>query len=115
MTDLPPRTPPRTDGRRLPETSFSQTSMWLVFLVVGAVILAAIAFTVNRSDGVADSSDPVAVDPAASGSDPDETVPAETGTGIGNATDTGAETGTGTDTAEPAPTGTTGGTTQPAP
>jgi hypothetical protein len=92
MSDLPPRPPPRIDGRR--EQRYSQTSMWLVFLVLAAVILAAIAFTVNRPTSV---------------TDPDGTSePATTGE---------APVDTGMDTVEPttpAP-GTTGGTTQPAP
>lgn len=56
MTDVPPPrpTPPHTDGRRLPETRYSSASMWLVFLVLGAVILAAIAFSVDRSSSVVD-------------------------------------------------------------
>ena len=67
--------------------------MWLVFLVLAAVILAAIAFSVDRSTSVVDPV-PAAIEPAA---------PADT-----------EGTGTGTTTpATPAPD--TGGTTAPAP
>jgi cytoskeletal protein RodZ len=122
MTNLPPPgTPPRTDGRSVTETRYSQTSMWLVFLVLAVAILAAIAFGVNRSTGVTDptepaTTEPATTEPATTGTPPVETVPADTGT---DATDTGtatdADPGTGTaDPAAPAP-GTTGGTTQPAP
>lgn len=107
MTDLPPRTPPRTDGQRSPQTRYSQTSMWLVFLVLAAVILAAIAFSVERSTSVVDpvpaAIEPAAPEPSATAPAPTETAPADT-----------EGTGTGTTTpATPAPD--TGGTTAPAP
>jgi hypothetical protein len=109
MTDLPPRTTvPRTDADRATLTP-SQTNNWLIPIVIAVIIIAAIAFTMNRT---ADVSDPVTTAPAAI-----EPTPAETGTG----TETDGDTGT-LEPVTPAPGatdgttgGTTGGTTQPAP
>jgi hypothetical protein len=107
MTDLPPRPPLRTDDQRGPQTRYSQTSMWLVFLVLAAVILAAIAFSVDRSTSVVDPV-PAAIEPAVP--EPSTTAPAPTETAPADT----EGTGTGTTTpATPAPD--TGGTTAPAP
>jgi hypothetical protein len=114
MTDVPPpRTPPppppRVDGRPDPVPSrYSQASMWLVFLVLGAVILAAIAFSVDRSTSVVD---PVATEPAiAPGEtrDATEVVPADPAPATtGGDNETGSPGATGDTTG-----GTTGGTTE---
>lgn len=114
MTDVPPpRGPlPHTDGRRVPETSRkSQVSMWLVFLVLAAVILAAIAFSVDRSSSVVDTAptDSAATEmPDATETVPAEPAPPTTGgdneTGNTTGATDGAATGDATD-------GTTGGTT----
>ena len=114
MTDVPPPrgTPPHTEGRRVPETSrTSQASMWLVFLVLAAVILAAIAFSVDRSSSVVDTAptEPAATEmPDATETVPAEPAPATTGgdneTGNTTGATEGAATGDATD-------GTTGGTT----
>lgn len=111
MTDLPPRPPPRTEDRRVTDSRFSQTSMWLVFLVLGAVILAAIAFSVDRSTSVVDPTTAVpetTTAPAATETVPAETVPAEPGTEPEGGVDPAAVPETGT--TEPAP---TTGTTNP--
>jgi hypothetical protein len=81
--------------------------MWLVFLVLAAVILAAIAFSVDRSTSVVDPV-PAAIEPAVP--EPSTTAPAPTETAPADT----EGTGTGTTTpATPAPD--TGGTTAPAP
>lgn len=77
---IDPRTDPRIDGRidgrPVPERlRSSQTSMWLVFLVLAAVILAAIAFSVDRSTSVVDTAP---TEPAATTTpDATEVVPAD--------------------------------------
>lgn len=109
MTDLPPR-PPYGAGTRPPEVRKSQTSMWLVLLVVAAVILAVIAFTVDRSDSVVDV--PVATEPATTEIVPVEPTPAPAPAPTG--TDTGG-TDTGTTAPTTPPAATTGETTEPAP
>lgn len=99
MTDLPPRTtPPRADGRRVPETRYSQSSMWIVLLVLAAVIIAAVVFSMNRSGSVVDQTvtEPAADTPAVT-----ETAPA-TGTGTGTEPAPLPESGT-TAPATPAP------------
>ncbi|MES2542928.1 MAG: hypothetical protein V4720_13935 [Pseudomonadota bacterium] len=85
--------------------------MWLVFLVLAAVILAAIAFSVDRSSSVVDTAptEPAATDmPDATETVPAEPAPATTGgdneTGNTTGATDGAATGDATD-------GTTGGTT----
>lgn len=114
MTDVPPpRTPPpppRPDDRRVPETSrTSQTSMWLVFLVLGAVILAAIAFSVDRSTSVVDDAP---TEPAATEMpDATEVVPADPAPATTGGADTGGTTGGTTGTAGDATGDTTGGAT----
>lgn len=113
MTDLPPRTAaPRTDADRATVTG-AQTNKWLVPLAVAVVILAAIAFTMNRT---ADTPDPVTTAPATI-----ESAPAATGTGTGLGTESGGDAGT-IEPVTPVPGttdgttgGTTGGTTQPTP
>ena len=105
MTDLPPRTTvPRTDADRATVTP-SQTNNWLLPIVIAVVIIAAIAFTMNRT---ADLTDPVTTAPATI-----EPAPAENGPG----TEPDGDAGT-VEPVTPAPgatDGTTGGTTQPAP
>jgi hypothetical protein len=104
MTDLPPRVPPRTDGTRIPEARSSQTSMWLVFLAVGAVILVVVAYTVNSWKSVdEDPTTPETTAPAATETAPAEITPSEP-----------APADTGTGTVDTLPEG-TGETTQPAP
>ncbi|MDZ4088592.1 MAG: hypothetical protein U1E69_17520 [Tabrizicola sp.] len=77
---IDPRIDPRIDGgidgRPVPERlRSSQISMWLVFLVLAAVILAAIAFSVNRSTSVVDTAP---TEPAATTTpDATEVVPAD--------------------------------------
>ena len=79
----------------------------LVFLILAAVIIAAIAFSVDRSTSVVDPV-PAAIEPAAP--EPSTTAPAPTETAPADT----EGTGTGTTTpATPAPD--TGGTTAPAP
>jgi hypothetical protein len=111
MTDLPPRVPPRTDDPRM-EARPTQTSMWLVFLVVGAVILAVVAYTVDSWTSVDDdlttqeTTAPAATEttaPAATETAPAEVTPAEP-----------APADTGADTVDPVPEA-TGETTQPEP
>ena len=135
MTDVPPPNvppprgvPPRTDPRPGPETARrSNASMWLVFLVLAAVILAAIAFSVDRSTSVVDTaSDPATTEtPDATEVVPAEPAPATTGgdnaegaDGTGGLTTegttgdaTGGTTGDTTGTAGGTTEGTTGGTT----
>lgn len=79
MTDLPPRTTPSTDGRRVPETRYSQSSMWIVLLILAAVIIAAVVFSMNRSGSVVDQT---VIEPAADTPAVTETAPA-TGAGTG--------------------------------
>lgn len=109
MTDVPPprpTTPPRADGRPMPETArYSRSSMWLVFLVLAAVILVAIAFGVDRSTSVVDpvATEPVATEPAAT-PDATATVPVEptdpaAPTGEAPATDGGTTGGDATGSA----------------
>jgi hypothetical protein len=116
MSDIPPRVPPGTEERRFPETRYSQNSMWFVLLVVAALVLAVIAFTVDRSaDG--DEVVPMATTPVGDDAVIVEPVPADTDPAEPEATPGVAapESDPGTaDPVEPAP-GTTGGTTQPSP
>jgi hypothetical protein len=88
--------------------------MWLVFLVLAAVVVAAIFFSMNRDDSVVDTdvtvpatTEPVATEPATPGSAPLETAPADPGTG------TADPNVLAPDSADPAPAPGTGGTTQP--
>jgi hypothetical protein len=102
MTDLPPRTtPPRTEDRRIPDGRPAQTSMWIVLLVVAAVIIAAVAFTLDRSDTAVEQTAPAAVEPSTNDATPVE--------GTGTTTET---TPTPDGTAAPAP-ATNGTTTAP--
>lgn len=73
---IDPRIDSRIDGRPVPErVRSSQTSMWLVFLALAAVILAAIAFSVDRSTSVVDTAP---TEPAATTTpDATEVVPAD--------------------------------------
>lgn len=107
MTDVPPPRPtsPRTDAPGLTNSSrTSQTSMWLVVLALAAVILAVIAFSVDRSSSVVDEA-PTVPEATAPVETPDatETVPAEP------APDGEDATGTA-DTTEGTAGNTTGGT-----
>lgn len=118
MTDIPPRSgiPPRTDTGRPVETRPAQTSMWLVLLVVAAVILAAIAFTMNRAaapTSVVPADAPTAAEPA-------ETAPTapvtDTEAPAADQPDGAAAPGTDTTGSAPAePSAPATGTTQPAP
>lgn len=127
MTDVPPPRPnpsridpqidprmdARIDGRTVPERArTSQTSMWLVFLVLAAVILAAIAFTVDRSTSVVDTAP---AEPAATATpDATQTVPAEPATApTGSDTAGGATPDTATGETTGGTTGTGGATTTP--
>lgn len=113
MTDLPPRPPPRTDGRRAADGRYSQTSMWLVFLVLAAVAVAVLAFTMNPRDSVIDTetdpavTEPVPVEPV---TDPVTTAPATTDTAP-DATEPVEPAPEILEPTEPAPE--TGGTTEP--
>lgn len=104
MTDLPPRTtPPQTDGRRAPDIRTSQSSMWIVLLVLAAVIIAAIVFSMDRSDSVVDET---ATEPTATTTEPAATAPEPAPATIepapADGTDTGTAPATGTDDAAPA-------------
>lgn len=123
MTDLPPRTtPPRTDGRKLPENRTSQASMWIVLLVLAALIIAAVLFSMDRSDSVVTET-PAATDTTTGATTDTGTTGTATTGDAGTATGTGTTTGTdggtagtdGTTPAEPAPPapGTGGTTTSP--
>ncbi len=115
MTDLPPRPPLGIEERRLPEARTSQTSMWLVLLLIAALILAIIAFTVNGSNVVDDPADATAPDAALDAGEAIGTTPAPAETTAAPATETDpAPDGNGaTGTADPAvtpPPATTDGT-----
>ncbi len=114
MTDLPPRAPLGTESRHVPETRSSQTSMWLILLVVIVLVMAVIALTMNRS--VQDNG-AAAVPSATDQGQATGTVP-ETGTeatptpdaalGTDDAPASGTETGTGTAVPPAQPEGTDG-------
>ncbi len=91
-----------------PTTRTSRTSMWLVFLVLGAVILAAIAFSVDRSSSVVDTA-PAAPE-ATETPDATATVPAEPAPATGGDATTGETTGGTTDGISGGTTGDTTGT-----
>ena len=108
MTDLPPRPPPRTDGRRVADGRYSQTSMWLVFLVLAAVAVAVLAFTMNPRDSLVETetgpavtepvpvepvTDPVTTAPATTDTAPDATEPVEPAPEILEPTEPAPETG----------------------
>lgn len=117
MTDLPPRPPPRTDGRRAADGRYSQTSMWLVFLVLAAVAVAVLAFTMNPRDSVVDTeTDPAVTEPvpAEPVTDPVTTAPATTETAPDAAPDAAEPVEPAPEILEPTePAPETGGTTEP--
>jgi hypothetical protein len=124
MTDVPPpgsnppRIDPRPDANRMHSTRPAQTSMWLVLLVVAAVVLAGIAFTMNRTAQPTDVIPDEAPPPAAA---PTETAPtepvapaAETGSTADPATTAPAVTDTGEPGTAPVDEGAPAETTEPA-
>jgi hypothetical protein len=101
MTDLPPRPPPRTNGRRASDSRYSQASMWLVLLVLAAVVVAAIAFSMNQRE---------------SGIDPNATAPLVTEPATTTTTEPSVSGAAPLETAPPAPdAGTAADPTSPAP